>query len=140
MKKMRKGFTLVELLIVIAIIAVLASMMTLSSSDATVAAKAASIANGFKTLASAYSVYSGATSSPTSADFVSNSKDYLGPQVKNLTKFSITQGTGATYDKVYATYTFDATTETKVQTVFTNTYSSDMGMTGTSNSATMLIH
>ena len=54
MKKMRKGFTLVELLIVVAIIATFTAAMTVSVTGSTAKAKAATIASNvetFKTIA-----------------------------------------------------------------------------------------
>ena len=45
----RKGFTLVELLIVIAIVGTLAAMMTLSSTNATASAEAAKVVNALRT-------------------------------------------------------------------------------------------
>ena len=135
MKRSKKGFTLVELLIVVAIIAVLASMMTLASSDATVAAKAASIANGYKIIGTAFTVYHSISGDESSADYFSGktgkyagvSKDYVGPQVKNLTKYSVTETTDGGVSKFYVAYDF--TNETAVLNKFL-TYSKDMGMTG----------
>ena len=51
--KARKGFTLVELLIVIAIVGVLAAMMTLSSTNATASADAAKILNNLRAVRTA---------------------------------------------------------------------------------------
>ena len=53
MRKMRKGFTLVELLIVIAILGALASMMTLSGTNATTSAEATKIVSNLNTMKSA---------------------------------------------------------------------------------------
>ena len=57
MKKMRKGFTLVELLIVIAVLGALSAAMTMSSSTATAKAKAAAIVNNLKICTSGAQVY-----------------------------------------------------------------------------------
>ena len=51
--KMRKGFTLVELLIVIVIIGILAAAMLLSSGSATAAAKASNIISDLRSLKTA---------------------------------------------------------------------------------------
>ncbi len=54
---MRRGFTLVEMLIVIVVIGVLAAMMMLSSSEAASSAKAANIINNLVTLRKAALAY-----------------------------------------------------------------------------------
>ncbi len=57
MKKARKGFTLVELLIVVAILATLTAAMTASISGSTAKAKAAMIANNVEAMKNAASQY-----------------------------------------------------------------------------------
>ena len=57
MKRTRKGFTLVELLIVIAIMGVLAAMMSLSVGSSTATAKAASINNSIHNIKVAALMY-----------------------------------------------------------------------------------
>ena len=57
MKKARKGFTLVELLIVITIIAMLGTLMLVSGTDAQNAAKAVKINEGFRNLTAAVLMY-----------------------------------------------------------------------------------
>ena len=57
MKRTRKGFTLVELLIVIGVIGVLASMMMVSNSEATDSAKSIKIIEGFQSITAAMMTY-----------------------------------------------------------------------------------
>lgn len=57
MKKARKGFTLVELLIVVAILATLTATMTYSISGSTAKAKAAAIANNVNAARAAVALY-----------------------------------------------------------------------------------
>ncbi len=57
MKKARKGFTLVELLIVVAILATLTAAMTMSVSGATAKAKASTIASNVNACISAARLY-----------------------------------------------------------------------------------
>ncbi len=58
MKKARKGFTLVELLIVVAILATLTAAMTVSVTGSTAKAKAATIASNINEFIKAASIYS----------------------------------------------------------------------------------
>ena len=57
MKKTRKGFTLVELLIVVSILATLTATMTMSVSGATAKAKAATIASNIEAMKTAAAKY-----------------------------------------------------------------------------------
>ena len=57
MKKARKGFTLVELLVVIAVIGILASMAMIGGSEATNTAKATRIVDEFQKLSAAMMMY-----------------------------------------------------------------------------------
>ena len=82
MKKFRKGFTLVELLVIVAILGTLAAIMTLSSGTSIAKAKATTIVNNLKTCTAAAQVYyiengddSNATTgieSKTASDVVAN--------------------------------------------------------------------
>ena len=105
----RKGFTLVELLIVIAVLGALTAMMTLSSTNAAGAAKAASIINGLQTLRTAVQVYVAENSagnpivgkidedSTKSTGFLAVSGDYID---------------NATFDKIKGKYTVVEGTDT----------------------------
>ena len=57
MKNNRKGFTLVELLIVIVVIGILSAMMMLSSTEATTSAKASNIVSNLRNLKTAALAY-----------------------------------------------------------------------------------
>lgn len=57
MKKSRKGFTLVELLIVISILAALSAAMSVASAKATVAAKASAISTNISNIKTAAALY-----------------------------------------------------------------------------------
>ena len=57
MKNKRKGFTLVELLIVIVVIGILSAMMMLSSTEAVTSAKASNIVSNLRNLKTAALAY-----------------------------------------------------------------------------------
>ena len=57
MKRMRRGFTLVELLIVVAILGTLAAMMSVSTNTATATAKAQQIINNIEACKTAAGIY-----------------------------------------------------------------------------------
>ncbi len=142
MKKARKGFTLVELLIVIAIIGVLAAMMTLSSTNATTAAKVSQIVSGFKmvrTAATLYVMISG-DETATAAHFTKISNDYVAPDsVKQLGRYKV-EGTGTgtgTGLPWTITYTFASATDPLLLGFMQ--FSRDMALTGTTNTAVMTI-
>ena len=87
MRKIRKGFTLVELLIVIAILGTLSAAMTVSSSTATAKAKASVIANNLKTCTSGAQVYM-FEHTDASATLTTTTANMLAAAVPNFTEFT----------------------------------------------------
>ena len=88
MKRTRKGFTLVELLITVAILAVLSTAMMMSVKDATPTAQATRVGSDFKAFATAVNLYfyDSKDVTPTQEYFVNHSDDYLsGGKLKNYT-------------------------------------------------------
>ena len=85
MKKTRKGFTLVELLIVIAIVGTLAAMMTLSSTNATASAEATKVVSALRSARTATimfywdhpDLHSEETASNVESKFTDEIGDYL---------------------------------------------------------------
>ena len=78
MKARKGGFTLVELLIVIMIIAILAGMMLLATGSATDSAEATKIINDLRSLKSAALMYYADTNAwPTSAQAMASFDDYM---------------------------------------------------------------
>ena len=106
MKKARKGFTLVELLIVVAILGVLSAAMMMASQDATPKAQARQIAANLKTMAVGVSVYlsDSADKGVSLTYFKNHSTDYVFGT--NLQNYSITStDAGDPGGKWYVSYT-----------------------------------
>ena len=142
MKRTRKGFTLVELLIVVAIVGVLATMMSLTASEQTPKAKAAKIVADFRTLRSGLTMYlmdSSDTSNTVNKKtyFNKHSDDYLGGTLKYFTVTSASIGNDRY--KWTATYT-DANGFTSAVKEAIKQASQDMNMTGTTNGLSMRIY
>ena len=120
MKKMRKGFTLVELLIVITIIALLGTLMLVSGTDAQNAAKAVKITEGFRNLTAAILMYNDAKPKDVATaiagekpgDIITGAKDYI----KNGDVFGDADEVAGTYyveisgSTVWLKYTLPAAT------------------------------
>ncbi len=126
----RKGFTLVELLIVIAVLGALTAMMTLSSTNAAGAAKAASIINGLQTLRTAVQVYVAENSagdpivgeidaddSTKSTGFLAVSGDYIDKATfdKIKGKYTVVEGTDKGWYAGYSVGTTDTNTINKLK-------------------------
>ena len=109
MKRTRKGFTLVELLIVIAIMGVLAAMVSISAGSSTASARAATIYNNIRSIKMAgmmYQVQKGdsfkeslVTQSNLETSKVLKLENYngTGDTASNIT-YAIVQGVDATED------------------------------------------
>ena len=91
-KRMRKGFTLVELLIVIVIIGILAAALLLSSGSATDSAEASTVVSDLRSLASAtmmwYGDNYGATAPPANMADIAT---YAANPAKYTTGYTVTQ-------------------------------------------------
>ena len=95
MMKVRKGFTLVELLIVIVIIGILAAAMLLSSGAATASAEASNIINDLRSMkAAALMLYADSMDDFNSGTAPTLTIALLKPYVDNPSKYD----TGTAYD------------------------------------------
>ncbi len=106
MKRTRKGFTLVELLIVISILGVLGASMSMATKDSTAKAKATKILSDFRTIGGAVALYKMDSSDtiPSTAYFKNHSEDYLFNG--KMGQYSVTSD-DATGTKWYVEYTPD---------------------------------
>ena len=100
MKRTRKGFTLVELLIVIAILGTLTASLSISAGDATARAKAAAIVNNIEACKNGAALYYSANFNDTSATmtpagFLADTSDYVPNWKEFATGGTITYTAGA---------------------------------------------
>ena len=132
MKRTRRGFTLVELLIVVAIIGVLATMMSLSAGNSTAKATAAKVIADFRTLRSAVGIFmaeSGDADGDPLTRFNKVSNDYIGGKLKKFSISSSDTGWTATYSETLTNNVLAAMTD-----------SSDVGIGGSNGALTMKVY
>ena len=143
MKKTRKGFTLVELLIVIAILGVLATMMSLTAADQTPKARAAKIVADFRTIRSGLALYlidsSDVSDKNKKTYFDLHSDDYLGGTLKKFTVTSEEINAEKGKYKWEATYK-DTEGWTSAVKAAIKMASEDMNMIGTTNGVKMRVY
>jgi prepilin-type N-terminal cleavage/methylation domain-containing protein len=102
--KMRKGFTLVELLIVIVIIGILAAAMMLSSGSATASAEASNIVTDLRSLkAAALMLYADSMDDFNTGAITTGSIEYLKRYMDNPSKFNAISGGSNPYKFVIDT-------------------------------------
>jgi len=94
-KKMRKGFTLVELLIVIVIIGILAAALLLSSGSATDSAEASTIVSDLRSLASATMMWYGDNIDDTNIPDIASVAAYAANSAKYATGYVLVAATNA---------------------------------------------
>ena len=98
-RRMHKGFTLVELLIVVAILSTLAASISISTADATARAKAAAIASNVAACKNGAALYYSATFNDTTAtgkpnEFLSETSTYVPNWKEFATGGTITYAAG----------------------------------------------
>ena len=94
MKKFRKGFTLVELLIVIGVIGILGSMGMVGGSEANNIATASKIVSDFRIISAAMSMYYADNQSVASNAKAADIKTALEPYMKSTTDIVTTAAVG----------------------------------------------
>ena len=106
MKRMRQGFTLVELLIVIAIMAALSGSMMIAGSTSTKKADVAKIGTGIATIGNAINLFVAISGDTDAAKtyFDSHSEDFV--TIPNLKRYKVTRdaATATASAKWYVSY------------------------------------